>query len=33
MGLLYDYHVILILGFVKGTCGYMKKAERKLRKL
>jgi hypothetical protein len=28
MGLLYDYHVLLTLGFVKGTRGYVKKAER-----
>jgi hypothetical protein len=25
MGLLYDYHVMLILGFVKGTRGYVKR--------
>jgi hypothetical protein len=27
MGLLYDYHELLTLGFVKGTHGYVKKAE------
>jgi hypothetical protein len=27
MGLLYDYHVMLTLGFVKVTRGYVKKAE------
>ena len=26
MGLLYDYHVMLTLWFVKGTQGYFKKA-------
>ena len=26
MGLLYDYHVMLILGFVKVARGYVKKA-------
>ena len=25
MGLLYDYHVLLTLGFVKGTYGYVEK--------
>jgi len=25
MGLLYDYHVILTLGFVKSSRGYMKR--------
>ena len=30
MGLLYDYHVLLTLGFVKVTNGYVKKAEPKL---
>ena len=29
MGLLYDYHVMLTLGFVKVTRGYVKKAEPK----
>jgi hypothetical protein len=29
MGLLYDYHVLLTLGFVKVTRGYVKKAELK----
>jgi hypothetical protein len=27
MGLLYDYHELLTLGFVKVTQGYVKKAE------
>jgi len=27
MGLLYDYHELLTLGFVKDTRGYVKKAE------
>jgi hypothetical protein len=27
MGLLYDYHELLILGFVKVTDGYVEKAE------
>jgi len=27
MGLLYDYHELLTLGFVKVTRGYVKKAE------
>ena len=27
MGLLYDYHELLTLGFVKVTYGYVKKAE------
>ena len=26
MGLLYDYHELLTLGFVKGTKGYVNKA-------
>jgi len=30
MGLLYDYHVMLTLAFVKVTRGYLKKAEPKL---
>jgi hypothetical protein len=30
MGLLYDYHVMLTIGFVKVTCGYVKKAEPEL---
>ena len=30
MGLLYDYHVLLTIGFVKGTRGNVKKAEPKL---
>ena len=29
MGLLYDYHVPVTLGFVTGTDGYVKKAEPK----
>jgi hypothetical protein len=30
LGLLYDYHVMLNLGFVKVTCGNVKKAEFRL---